>query len=280
MEINAYNIPVALETVRDEINYSLDKISLVGQGDRHNSAWVRALENLKKTLECLADQPYSELLQLRVAAAEREANRVAESASWQIIGGIVDGLRGPDWARFIGTDKTDLDVRPGDVFVTWAQRNPGKKIVLSDDSWDGFNVFGGAVGDRIHVWSKVHSWRCDKKRFVDVTVSLDGLDSWKPLTVPGTPKRDLALFGLLDAKQLIRLTRTDPVAAIAAPNATSDVLAAAGARVDVDRHTGRVSVVLPSRRQIIAGYVGDMNTPLRDQVRDLLPTQNIAVLFS
>jgi hypothetical protein len=281
VKTNVYNISVELEAVCSELNYSLDRISFAGQGDRRNSAWVRALENLKKALECLADQPYSELLQLRVTAAEREANRVAESASWRIIGGIVDGLRGPDWVRFIEADKTDTNVCLDDMFVSWAQRNPGKKIVLSDGGWDGFNIFGGAVGDRIHVWSRVHSWRHNKTRFVDVTISLDGLDGWEPLSVPGAPKRDLALLGLLDAKQLIGLTRTDPVAAIAAPNTTPDVLAAAGARVDVDKHTGRVTVVLPNRRQIVAGFVNDnMNASLRDQVRDLLPTQNIAVLFS
>jgi hypothetical protein len=184
---------------------------------------------------------------LRDSAAERYAD------TWRAIAEVVDHLRGPHWASAFRLGKC---VAEGETFAEWAARHPGAtvpigehRVTIADD--------GRAV--TVHAASPPVGGHDTA-----TTILIDHLHIWQPPERPRYPWT-LALAGRLSEAELLDLAASDPLAAACSPNATTEVLEAAGARLVADTDCGTLALLV-SGHYVTAGAIRGMTA---DQIREL-----------
>jgi len=266
-----------LVDIEEELAYAKSRICWAGEGRRRSKEWVDALEQLIKALKEYEEHPV-EVNRMRADAAVREAQRIAQTAAWSVVEGIIACLQEDTWAWNIGLDEEDEKIKPGESFASWAARNPGREIWLKNNGEDGIEI--SLCGTKVSMWATAPP--VDRKEppdFIIETIPLDQLGDWEPPELPGPDRRDLALLGKLSESELVELVATNPVVAACAPNATLEVLRAAGAQVDVDSRHGDIDLVIDGMSFTIGKF--DVNllfdNDIIDQIKDFVPCSSVVV---
>jgi hypothetical protein len=276
------------DSVAAELRYARQRVSWAGEGRRRNSDWIEALQRVQAAADAAAESP-SQAAELRLQAAIRAAEAEAAANAWQVAAGIVDCLTADGWARAVGVeDHWDDDIAslPGESLAAWADRHRGEEVWVKDAGEDGFAVSDD--GTAVTVWAAVipvvDPWENGAEPVVD-TIPIDRLADWEPPEVEASP-RDLALIGELREHELLRLARSadpdDRIAAACSPDATAEVMRAAGADVDVCSD-GEIAVRIPRPGlpawPVTIGHV-DLDADadeIADQIGDLIPGATVQV---